>query len=245
MLPKAALAATATCTTTINGQYGTSSTCTQGALTIQKTVQNPSNGNFVNNLTSNDYLFNPLSTITFQIVVTNTGNADLTNLVIKDVLPQYVDFASTSNGGFDGSKTVIVNEGTINAGVSDSVTITARVEDSNTIPANVVTCEINQSFAYADNQSQVQSNAGFCLQNPQTNVTPTPTSTSTTTTSTSATPTPTIPAPTSVPSTTSGGVTVFPTPRTTSTPSTGADPISLLGLIPAAFAGFKLRQKNK
>lgn len=210
--PKTALADT-TCTQLYGGgSYST--TCVSGELSVNKTVQNPTNNQFVDNL-DNSTPFTPGQQVNFQITINNTGNATLNNIVVKDMLPNFLDYIS-SNGNFDNnSKTVTYNIDHLNSGSSQTFSVDAKFTNSNNLPSNTnTTCVVNQATATADGQPTAQDNSQACVVN---NV---------------------------LGATTKGGQTIFPAPNTKSTPPTGAEAFSLLALIPAVFAGLKLRKKS-
>lgn len=195
------------CSTVAYGGYG-GNNCVSGTLSINKTVQNPANNQFVDNLDSSNP-YQPNQDVTFQITVSNTGTATIYNVVAKDMLPNYIDYA-TSSGSFDGSKTITFNVGQLNPGASQTYYVIGRFEATTSLPANTnITCVVNQAIATANNQPQAQDNSQVCVEK---NVA------------------------------TNGGQTVYAAPTAKTTPSTGANPFALLALIPAAFAGLKLRK---
>jgi uncharacterized repeat protein (TIGR01451 family) len=74
----------------------------------------------------------------YKPVITNTGNAPATNVVLTDVLPSLVTYTavSTSQGTCTyaaGTKTVTCNLGTINAGSSVNVQITVKPRSEGTL----------------------------------------------------------------------------------------------------------------
>src|SRR5579871_1302574 len=81
--------------------YGGGQTCVQsGNLLINKTVQNPQTGQFVDNLGVNYPEFGPNQSVTLQIALTNTGGSTLSNINVQDIFPQFVAFIS-GNGNFN------------------------------------------------------------------------------------------------------------------------------------------------
>lgn len=216
------LAFSASADTVCQPIYGGGQTCVQqGKIVINKTVQNPSNGAFVDNLGVNDPKHSPDQTVTFQLTVTNTGDTTLSKITVKDIFPQFVSFVS-GPGNFD-SNTKVLTFDVANLATNESrtFTITGKVAGSGDLPSDQgITCVVNQSTAVSDSQTS-QDNAQFCIQKQVLGAAPT----------------------VSVPTTTKGGLKVFPAPQVTTTPPTGPEMLSLIGLIPTGALGFFLRKK--
>lgn len=212
--------------------YGGGQSCVQsGNIMINKKVETPShqNGKFTNvfqdNLTINDDKYNPGETIRFQLAVTNTGGSALSNVTVQDVLPGTVSFVSISPtpSNFDTNKRPITfTIGNLNPNETQTFTITGTVV-SNSQLTQGITCDINQSTSSANSQTS-QDNAQFCIQN-QVLGTAVPS--------------------TQTPTTTKGGLQVFPAPSVTTTPKTGPEAIALLALLPTGLLGQILRKSAK
>lgn len=195
--------------------YGGGVSCPSTNLVINKTVQNPQNNTFVDNLGLNDPKFSNGNTITFHIQVTNSGSTSVNNVQVKDTLPSLVNFTSADqSGSYDSTNRVVTwSAGTLNPNDSRTYTLVGQVTTNNFPSGQTTVCgssngqnyAVNQSFVTADNQPQQQDNASFCVQT---------------------------------------GLTVFPAPSVASTPSTGPEALGLLGLIPAGLTGFFLRKKT-
>src|ERR1035437_8049928 len=72
--------------------YGGGQTCTNFNFSIEKKMQMPGKGggNFVDNLAGvNDPKFSPSQAISYELIVTNTGNNTIPTLNIVDNFPQY------------------------------------------------------------------------------------------------------------------------------------------------------------
>lgn len=209
--------------TTCQPIYGGGQTCVQtGNIVINKTVQNPNSGGFVDNLGVNDPKFGPDQTVTFQLTVTNTGGSTLDKVTVKDTFPQFVSFLS-GPGTFDAnSKTLTFDVTSLAANETRTFTVSGKVAASNDLPSDqMTTCVVNQSKAIAGNQTS-QDNAQFCLQKPGI-----------------AQPTPTQ-APT-----TKGGLPIMQPQPVKTTPPTGPEALALIGLLPAGLFGALLRKKAK
>ncbi|MCL4353627.1 DUF11 domain-containing protein [Patescibacteria group bacterium] len=144
--------------------YGGGQTCVQSpSISINKTVQDPQTGNFVDNLSINDPKYTPGQNVTFQIAVTNTGNTSLSNIDVSDIFPQFVDFVS-GPGNFDAkSKNLSFTIDQLDPNQTKTYTVVGKI--SSNLPQNASTlCVVNQAVAAAGN-SQSQDNAQFCIQN--------------------------------------------------------------------------------
>ncbi len=152
--------------------YGGGQTCVQvGNLLVNKTVKNPQSGAFVDNLSVNDPKYEPSSTVTFKITVTNTGSGNISKATVKDTLPNFVTFVS-GPGSFDSNTKVLTFEVVnLGAGQSQTFDIQAKVADSGSLPADQgITCVVNQVLATADSM-QSSDNSQFCIEKPVLGVT--------------------------------------------------------------------------
>ena len=125
--------------------YGGGQTCVQvGNVVINKTVQNPQTGSFVDNLNINDPKFAPTSSVTFNITVTNTGSSTINKITAKDTLPSFVNFIS-GPGSFDSNTKVLTFDvGNLAAGESRTFTVAAKIVDQGQLPSDQgITCVVN------------------------------------------------------------------------------------------------------
>ena len=211
------LASSASASTSCQPIYGGGETCVQvGNISINKTVQNPTTGSFVDNLSVNDPKYSPTSTVNFQITVTNTGSGNISSTTVKDTFPNYVTFVS-GPGSFDSnSKVLTFTVGNLAAGASQTFNVSAKVADQNSLPADQgVTCVVNQVNATSNDNQQSSDNSQFCIEKP-----------------------------TQPGTTTKGGLKVFPAPKVVTTPATGPEMLPLIGLIPGGLFGIFLRRKS-
>lgn len=158
------------CQPTYGGVYG--GPCAPSVnLTIDKKVQNPSTAVFVDNLSVNDPKFAPEQIITFKIVVTNTGSADLGNVTVKDIFPSFVTFSGGA-GVYDASKnTLTLTLDSLKSGESRTFTVGSRVASLKDLPSDkMISCVINQAQATSENQT-VSDNAQLCIEKVQPSVT--------------------------------------------------------------------------
>lgn len=149
----------------VSAQYVVSSPQAVSNLTINKLVQNPQNNQFVKDLCSMNISFLPGQSVTYEIDVTNSGQTQLTNVSVKDVLPNLLDFVS-GPGNFDNlNHTLNFNIDSLNVGETKSFQLKAKVEDASKLPDNGPTCLTNTAQA-AVNQLFASSSALAPVQKP-------------------------------------------------------------------------------
>lgn len=205
--------------------YGGGQTCIQvGELLVNKTVLNPQTNTLVDNLGVNDPKFGPDNIVTFQITVQNTGQATLPRVQVRDIFPQFVDFAAGA-GTFDQNTRTLTFE-VINLAPNQAQTFTVqgKVVSLNQLPQDQsVVCVVNRVIAQADSQRSEDA-AQFCIQKQVVGA-------------------PTFPG---VPAPGKGALPpkVFPPPQVQITPPTGPELIPLIGLIPTGALGWLLRRKT-
>ncbi len=147
--------------------YGGGQNCitTAGNLTINKTVQNPDTHQFVDNLNINDPKFQASQIVTFQITITNTGNATISQATVKDVFPGFVNFNSGA-GNFDpNTKTLTFTTNNLVPNESRTFTLQGKVTDKD-LPDGT-TCVVNQATAATSDNQMAQDNAQLCIQKTQ------------------------------------------------------------------------------
>jgi len=145
------------CTT----QYGGTETCRPSDLLINKQVQNPINGNFVENLSSGDSTFSPGSEVLFQLTIKNVSGETFNPVNVKDVLPSYLTFVS-GPGTFDqASRTLTFSLENLIAGETRNVQILTKV-----LPTTVsFVCVNNYADVRAEAVGRFNSDtAQFCIQ---------------------------------------------------------------------------------
>lgn len=145
--------------------YGGGQTCvTTEKLVLNKTVRNPQNGSYVDNLSLNDPRYFGGQSVSFQLTVTNSGDKAFNEVSVSDTLPNYVEKAS-GPGSFD-SKTNTITFKVLNLvpGESRTFTVTGMLVDSSKLPLNQgVTCLVNQAQAQANGQES-RDNSQFCVE---------------------------------------------------------------------------------
>lgn len=195
--------------------YGGGTTCVTSAnILINKQVQNPANGQFVDNLGVNDTKFAANQNVTFQLIVTNTGGSSIDRILVKDTFPQFVSFVS-GPGNFDSNNKVLSFEvDNLAAGQSQTFTVVGKVAPDNAL-ASGINCVVNQSSAQIISSGQMsQDNSQFCIQKGV-----------------------------MVP-TTKGGIPVQPAPQMTTTPPTGPEMAIYPLLSGSGILGWFLRKRS-
>src|SRR5438876_1069588 len=109
--------------------YGGGENCTQtDSIEINKTVQNPKDSKFVENLGPNDPKYSPGQNIQFQITVKNSSGNTANNITIKDNLPRYINCDASGIGTCDGSnKTITININTLNRNEAHTMIIKGKI----------------------------------------------------------------------------------------------------------------------
>ena len=128
-------------------------------LSINKTVRNVTawQGDYSDsaNANSNDRL-------SYRIQVTNTGNAVLNNVIVRDGLPSPINFISGSiriDGVQCWDNLSSINLGSLNVGASKTITFEATVDHSG---SNSITAT-NTAFAKADNVNEKSDSASVFI----------------------------------------------------------------------------------
>ena len=147
--------------------YGGGQVCSQSVkFTINKLVQNPGKGGeYVDNLTANDNKYTAGKTVSFKIIVTNTGSTTLTNLSVVDTFPQHINF-SAGAGSYDaGNKKLSFTVPSLAAGKSQEFVISGKVVDEGNLPSNAgITCVTNTVRAVDNSGATAEDASQVCIQ---------------------------------------------------------------------------------
>ncbi len=208
-------------TVTCQPIYGGGQTCVQaGNISVDKKLAHPKTNSLIDNIGVNDDKFAPESVVTFQIAVTNTGGSRINKVAVKDIFPQYVDFAA-GVGNFDSNnKTLSFEISDLNASETRTFNIVGKVVSASALPVDRgVVCVVNQATAKDVSFSEEsRDSAQLCIEKA-------------------------LPVPTVIPQETKGGIKVFPPQKTFTTPATGPEMLPLFALIPTGALGAFLRKK--
>lgn len=141
--------------------YG--ATCPSSQLFIEKKVQNPKTGEFVNVLSSSTATFAPDSEVNFRIEVKNTGTAGVSGVFVQDRLPGNIKFVSSNpSGSFDEKSNILSWTMDLNAGESKFIQVKIQVKSASDLNFDI-SCMTNFVQAQKDAQT-AQANAVFCIQ---------------------------------------------------------------------------------
>lgn len=124
-------------------QYGSSVPCQPDNLVINKQVQDPINGTFVENITSARFVNG--NSVIFRLTVENTSGESFKEVIVEDKLPENLDYVdSDPTGSYDKTtKTVLVKLGTVPAGEKRTIFIWTKV--AGTFPQENTFCRDNWS----------------------------------------------------------------------------------------------------
>ena len=156
--------------------YGGGEVCPpELSYTLNKLVQKPGSitntkggqktgGEFVENLTINDPKFAPKDSVTYKVVVTNTGKETITNMNVTDTLPAELSFVS-GPGKFDANKkTLTFNIDKLDPSKSAEFFIIAKVNE-NASSENIF-CPINRVNAVDSKRNTADDEAMICVTQP-------------------------------------------------------------------------------
>lgn len=222
--------------------YNGGNSCTNSELfDIEKTVQNPQDGTFVQNLEPNQTRIRPGNTMIFRITVTNTTDKTLENLQVTDQFSDTLIFGSAQRGTYDETaKQLSYTIESLPEGESETFDLQAMIRPANELP-NVTgpLCAINVTTVAQEDESE-SANVQFCIEktdvvsgtNQQSSFPTEATSSGTSNTVTPDT------------NTTTGGQTIHKAPTSKTSPNTGPELLALIGLLPAGLGGYFLRRKT-
>jgi len=227
--------------------YGGGDSCVKTpSVEINKTVKDPKSGSFVDNLSVSDAKYRSTETVTFKLSVKNTTGSVVNNVVVKDILPDYVDFVNGIGGKFDANtNTLVITIDTLSANETRDFFVQVKVKSQDQLPGDQNTlCTVNQSTVTVGDKTG-QDNSQFCIEKGTPTPTQTPNNPSNPTNPNDTTKGGVTTASTANPTTSKGGLPVYPPTKATTTPPTGPEAIPLFGLIPTAISGVFLRRKSK
>lgn len=146
--------------------------CPSGQIFIDKKVQNPKSGEFVEALSTSDITFAPDQEVNFRIEVKNTGSSDISNIFVQDRLPGNVNFFF-GPGSFDKNANILSwTIDKIAPNESKFFLIKLKVKPQNELQFDIA-CMTNFVQAQKD-QQMAQDTSVFCIQTQSLKVAPPP-----------------------------------------------------------------------
>ena len=160
----AASAVSASGTSNCEVIYGGGEVCpTNVSFTIDKLVQVPSKGGqYVDNLTVNDPMFNASQDVSYQIKVKNTGSTKIDHVVVTDTLPASLTYVG--GGSYDTTaKTVKFEAKELEAGKEAVFILTAKVKDAKNLSNVNPECVTNSVVAVDGKGGRAEDTANLCI----------------------------------------------------------------------------------
>lgn len=156
-------------TTNVIAQYGQPSITY--SILIDKMVGKPSltkggstDYEYVDNLSPSDSRFRPGQTVSFKVKIKNTSNVKLTNVVLKDFIPSYLE-PIEGPGSYDTTtRTIIYNAGDFATDEEKVYYIKAQIFSQDKLPADKgLFCLVNKVTASTD-QAADDDTVQFCVE---------------------------------------------------------------------------------
>jgi|GEM_PF-6502029 len=121
------------CAAVYGGGYSGSQSCAK--ISVDKKVLKPGTKDYVDGLSANDPKYSVNQDVTFQIVVQNVGNENLTDITVVDTLPQNLIYSSGA-GSYDKN--------------TNKLSFKITNLDVNTTQTFYVVARVNENFAFGD-----------------------------------------------------------------------------------------------
>lgn len=142
--------------------YGT------GEIMIDKMVRNPQTGIFVDNLGIYDPHFASGTEVLFRLTVKNIGQAELKDVKVKDIFPDYIQFIWGPSGWDANKKELNFTIDSLKAGESKDFEIMTKVYPKEMLPTDSdLVCKINKAQVDTDNDGEPEASdeARICISN--------------------------------------------------------------------------------
>ena len=133
-------------------------------ISLDKKVKNPTNDKFFDHLSVNDPKHSADQEIFFQITIKNTGGVELKDIIVKDVVPQYLTLSATDATYDKNTKTYAFKIPTLGVNETKVLDVKGKIASANQLPVDDgIFCLINQAVVTVDDM-KVQDNSQFCVQ---------------------------------------------------------------------------------
>jgi uncharacterized repeat protein (TIGR01451 family) len=140
----------------VSAQYYNGSEEEYKQIVLDKEVRALDMGEWYDNLDATQVTFGKESLVDFQITVKNTGNKELRNIEVKDVLPSYMEYVYGPDEYDASSRTATWKIEQINAGENKVFHLRARVQKDNLANGVIQLCNWSKAESednYADEDS--------------------------------------------------------------------------------------------
>ncbi len=137
-------------------------------------LNDPTQGNFVNNLSPSDPRFGPAQCIVFKVTIQSTSDISIYDVVITDFVPSYLTPIEGPGDFNTGNRTITYNVGDLGPMVKNEYFFKMKIADQKDLPNNSLFCELNKAQVTAEGGISDQSTSQFCIEHKVT-TTPTPT----------------------------------------------------------------------
>lgn len=136
-------------------------------ISLNKTVRDPSTGNFVDNLGVDTSRFAAGDTVTYRLVITNSGDTSFGFVDVTDTLPSFLEFVS-GPGSFNASnRQVTFRLENVTPGSSQTRDIVTRVVAKENLPSDSgVFCIVNAASVVTNDNRTASDTAQVCVGQP-------------------------------------------------------------------------------
>lgn len=152
---------------TTYGTYGGNEVCDNGSISIDKVVwqTKDNNGNTVeawkDNIDSSDYKFTPGEEVKFELRVKNTGDIELDDVTVRDILPEYMEW-KWGGDWYSSTRTVEWKVNDLEPGEVVKKEFMARFVGESDLDEGV-TCVTNKGEAYIKDGDSDNDTAMVCV----------------------------------------------------------------------------------
>ncbi len=146
----------------IYGQYG--APVAPGQVAVDKMVQNPATGEYVDNLGLADTKFAAESSVFFRITVSNTGGTTLPQIKAVDTLPLFVRYVNGGNYNTN-KREIVLTFDNVAPGERRSTIVQVKINPVKELPAEKsIICPVNKVVAFETDYSRAEDTAQFCIE---------------------------------------------------------------------------------
>ncbi len=134
------------------------------SVPTEQNINDPSNAQYVDNLSSTDPRFHPGEYIYFKLAVQNTSTISITNVNVYDYLPSYINPVSGPGTYDSNNRTISFHAGDFDAGQEKDYYLKAQVNNQDNLPSDKgLFCLVNKATASNDQVSD-NDTAQFCVE---------------------------------------------------------------------------------